>query len=119
VRTVAEWVAKNDDKAVPTRVRLRVWERAQGFCEKCGRKIRSGMIWHVDHMHALALGGEHRERNMRVICTECHHIKTGGEAAVRAKSDRIRAKNIGIKKPRSIRGWKKFDGSPVFATRER
>jgi 5-methylcytosine-specific restriction enzyme A len=119
MRSLPEWVGAHDDQAVPTRVRLRVWERAMGFCEKCGRKIRAGQRWDVDHMHALSLGGRHAEGNLRVSCTECHSGKTSEEAKLRAKSNRIRAAHTGIKKPRSITRWRRFNGDPVFATRER
>jgi hypothetical protein len=53
------------------------------------------------------------------ICRACHRHITSNRAPVIAKSNRVRAKHIGVKKPRSIRAWRKFNGSRVYATRER
>jgi hypothetical protein len=37
----------------------------------------------------------------------------------KAKNDRVRKKHLGIKRPRSIRSWRRFDGTIVHAERER
>ena len=75
--------------------------------------------WEIDHRMPLILGGAHAEKNLRVICKWCHGAKTRTEQARKAKADRVGKRHAGIKKPRSIRGWRKFNGERVFAPRER
>src|SRR5277367_5677558 len=115
MRSVPEWVARNHDQVVPGRVQLRVWDRCHGKCGECRRKIAAGEDWDIDHERALALGGEHREANLRVVCLWCHRSKTRAEAARKAKADRAAKRHIGIRKRRMFRAWRRFDGSIVHA----
>jgi 5-methylcytosine-specific restriction endonuclease McrA len=119
MRSVPEWSGSTDDAAIPARVRLRIWQRGKGRCELCTRKIMTAEGWEIDHRLALVLGGGHRESNLQVICKWCHRSKTRGEQAQKAKADRAGKRHAGIKKPRSIRSWRKFNGERVFAPRER
>lgn len=97
-RTVPEWRGKTPDTPIPPRVRLRVWERAAGCCGECNRKLGAGEKWQVDHRLPLILGGEHREENLRVICSWCHEGKTGQEMAFKSKVYHRAAKHLGIKR---------------------
>lgn len=78
-----------------------------------------GEKWELEHILALALGGEHRESNMAPALVAPHKVKTKADRRMKAKNDRVRKRHLGVKKPRSIRAWRKFDGSPVYASRER
>lgn len=119
-RSVPEWIGKTDDTPVPPRVRLRVLERDQGCCRgPCERKLRPGDAHQTDHIVALVNGGENRERNLQTLCDWCHKEKTGDDVAEKSAVYDKRVKHLGIRKPRSILGWRKFDGTPVRATRER
>lgn len=118
-RSVEEWIGKNDDSPVPPRVRARVFLRADGVCHLSGRKIRPGEKWELEHVVALCNGGEHRESNLAPALIEPHKIKTKADRRMKAKNDRVRKRHLGIKRPRTIRAWRKFDGSPVYASRER
>lgn len=118
-RTVPEWIGTSDDAQIPPRVRLRVFEAAGGICHLTGRKIMPGDQWDCDHVVALINGGEHRESNLRPALRAAHRIKTAEDVKQKAKSARIRARHAGIKKPRRIRQWRRFNGDPVFAPRER
>ena len=119
MRKVPEWRGRNDDQAIPDRVFLRVWSRSNGQCSTCGRPILCGETKIIDHIKPLGLGGEHRENNLQILCVWCHVGKSAGEVKIMRKSDRVRAKHLGRKKPRSIRAWRRFDGSPVFVLRQR
>jgi 5-methylcytosine-specific restriction protein A len=66
-RAVELWVGKNDDQAIPPRVRLRVFERYGGVCQISGRKIRAGEAWQCDHRIALVNGGRHEEANLQPV----------------------------------------------------
>ena len=118
-RSTDEWIGKTDDQAVPPRVRLRVFERHGGICHLSGGKIMPGDAWDVDHVIALVNGGEHRESNMAPALRIEHRKKTARDVAQKAKDRRIRQKHVGVKRPRTIRQWRKFDGTIVTAARER
>jgi hypothetical protein len=98
---------------------LRIFERENGICHISGRKIRPGDKRELEHKKALALGGEHREANMAPALVKPHKAKTAIDRKIKAKNDRVRKRHLGIKKPRSIRAWRKFNGEPVFASRSR
>ena len=100
-RSVDEWVAKHDDQKVPPRVRQRVFDRHNGICHLTGRKIQPGERWELEHVHALILGGQHRESNMAPALAAAHKVKTATEMKVKSKIARVRKKHIGIAKPKS------------------
>lgn len=120
-RTVPEWIGETPDTAIPPRVRLRVWERFNGACAECTRKIRPGESWICDHKKALCNSGENRESNLRLICENCDRtVKTPSDVADKAETYRKRSKHLGIAKPsRPMPGgkaspWKrKFGGAVV------
>ena len=63
-RSVEEWIGATPDTAIPPRVRLRVFQRAEGRCEECTRKLMPGDQWQADHVVALVNGGANRESNL-------------------------------------------------------
>lgn len=101
--------------------RVRIFDRNKGICAICGLKIHAerGERWDIDHAKPLHMGGANDESNLVPAHKFCHQRKSAGENSERAKSDRVRARHIGVKKPRTIRAWRRFDGSPVYAPRER
>ena len=119
MRSVEEWIGKTDDSAIPPRVRLRVFEKYSGVCYLSGVKIRPGDKWEIEHVQALCNGGEHRESNMAPALVAAHKGKTAADRREKAKNDRVRKRHLGIKKPRSILGWRKFNGEVVRASRVR
>lgn len=118
-RTVEEWRGATDDSAVPPRVRLRVFARANGLCEACGRKIRPGDKWQADHTVAIVNEGENRESNLRCICDWCHKEKTKADVSEKSRARRIQAHHAGIRKPsafacaRTSRFKKRVDGTVI------
>lgn len=96
-RSTEEWVAKHDDQKVPPRVRQRVFDRHNGICHLTGRAIQPGEKWELEHIHALILGGEHRESNMAPALASAHKVKTATEMKVKSKIARVRKKHLGIK----------------------
>jgi|SRR6185369_4335841 len=118
-REVSEWKAKRDDDAIPPRVKDRVFQKADGTCKKCDRRIVGKLRAEFDHEIPLIIGGEHRETNIQLLCHECHSAKTALDVKLKAKVARVRQRHMGLKKPRSIRSWRKFSGEIVHAPRER
>lgn len=96
MRSVDEWIAKNDDAAIPPRVRLRIFEKFGGICQLSKRKIAAGEAWDLDHIKALWRGGEHRETNLHPVLKQPHREKSAEEQSIQAKCDRIRKKHLGI-----------------------
>lgn len=119
MRSTAEWIGATDDSQIPARVRLRVFARHGGICHISGQRIRAADQWDVDHIIALANGGSHRETNLTPVLRDKHRAKTAADVAQKAKNDRVRKRHLGLKKPRTIRAWRRFDGTPVFAARQR
>lgn len=120
-RTVSEWIGATADTQVPPRVRARVFERDNGKCCECSRKIGPADRWICDHAVAIINGGENRETNLRVICDWCDKkVKTPADVAIKSKTARIKAKHLGIEKrstfscSRQSKWKKKLDGTVVL-----
>lgn len=94
-RSVPEWIGAHPDAKVPPHVRARIFDAHGGRCGLTGRKIRPGDAWELDHKRALALGGEHRETNLRPVLSLAHKAKTATDVGTLAKDRRVRAKHIG------------------------
>ena len=94
--------------------------RAKGKCETCGVKIRAGNGPHYDHRIPDAVDGGNDLSNCVVLCKPCHSVKTTEtDVPEIAKTKRIRDKHTNAKgkSQRGFRGWKKFDGTPVWRGR--
>lgn len=119
MREVPEWIADNDNQTIPARVKVRVFDRAGGKCAHCTLTIVGKLRPAYDHIQALVNGGEHRECNLQLLCVPCHAVKTRADVGEKSILARKRLKQIGIKKPRTITRWRRFDGSIREAGRER
>lgn len=101
------------------KVRAEASLRAKDKCEKCNANIKYKPR-HFDHDIPADLGGTNDLNNCSVLCIPCHKAKTKSQDMPRiTKGRRIRRREAGIKKPRTIRAWRKFDGTPVHASRHR
>lgn len=102
------------------KTKAQAFVRAGGNCEVpwCNAKLAPGKFIY-DHRIPDWMGGEPTLENCQVICRECDKEKTRKDAGNRAKSKRIIKRESGIRKKRTIRAWRKFDGSPVYASRDR
>lgn len=115
-RAVPEWIGKTDDTAIPPRVKLRVYAKAEGLCARCGVEAWAG---EYDHAISLILGGQNRESNIQLLCVPCHRAKTKLDVKLKSKVARVRKRHLGIKKPRAMTRWRNFRGEIVTAPRER
>lgn len=100
-RSTPEWIGKTDDAAIPTRVRLRVFEAQGGKCALTGHKIRPGDVWQIDHKVALINGGSHRESNLQAALAAPHREKTKADVAAKSKAHRLREKHLGMRPKKS------------------
>lgn len=58
-------------KAIPTAVRLEVWQRDRGRCVEC----ESQNSLEFDHIIPIALGGSNTARNIQLLCETCNRRK--------------------------------------------
>lgn len=78
--------------------RTRIYDAAQGKCCICGCRIQAGQRWIVEHPKPLWMGGPDDDTNRRPAHERCAISKTISEAPIKAKSDRVRANYLGIRK---------------------
>lgn len=97
MRSLEEWRGKDGDAVPPPRVRVRVFDRCEGKCHACKRKIRPGDKWTLEHIVALINGGENRENNLGLTCAWCLPGKNAEDVAEKSKVYETRAKHLGIK----------------------
>lgn len=100
-------------RSLSTKARVEFFLSRKGECAGCGMKCDRG--WELDHVVALALGGDDEPSNWQVLCLPCHRAKSrGADVPAIARAKRRQAKHVlGIRKPSSFKGWKRFDGTPV------
>lgn len=120
VREVEEWIGANADTPIPPRVKARVFERYSGRCFWSGVKIRAGDPWEAEHILAIINGGENREQNLAPCLKDKHREKTAEDVAIKSKTARMRAKNLGIwpksKRPLKSRGFDRSRPTPTRTT---
>ncbi len=94
------------------------WERSGGFCEcGCGQKI----IGTPEYDHDLEdyVGGRNDLANCKVLSKRCHRLKSSKSRPEIDKTRRIAEKRAGVRKRQGFRGWRKFDGTPVYPRQSR
>jgi 5-methylcytosine-specific restriction protein A len=107
-------------KSLTTKARVRIFELAKGVCHLCDCKIQTGQAWEVSHAVPLEMGGPDEIQTMVPAHKACHREQTSTvDIPQIAKAKRRQARHLGIKKPRAIRAWRKFNGEIVNAPRER
>lgn len=120
-RSLALWIGATDDTPAPPRVRLRVWDRCEGRCHRCTRKIPTGDAWVLEHLKAVINGGRNAEDNLGLSCSWCVPAKNAEDVADKSEVATIRKKHLGIKERKGqpipgskASGWRKpFNGPPV------
>lgn len=117
-RAVDIWIGRDDDTAIPDRVRLRVWDRCQGLCHRCGRKIRAGERWVLEHLKAIINGGRNAEDNLGLSCCNCIAPKNAEDVAEKSMIVRKRVKHLSVRQPkrpfpRRVDPWGKNRGGNV------
>lgn len=101
------------------KIKVAAYERSKGRCERCTAFLVAGRL-RYNHRIPDALGGEPTLENCEVLCLGCDSEQTyKTDIPAIAKSKRIRKHRAGVRKPRTIRAWRKFNGDRVYASRER
>ncbi|QRY69152.1 HNH endonuclease [Ensifer sp. PDNC004] len=82
--------------------RLRIFEAHGGRCCLCEGKIDGvRQKWTIEHLIALGLGGKDDDGNCAPAHEECRRGKDKLDVTAIAKAKRIKAKHLGIAKPKS------------------
>jgi 5-methylcytosine-specific restriction protein A len=103
-------------KRLSTADRVRIFGAADGLCHLCLGKILTGEPWEVSHPKPLEMGGEDTDENRRPAHKVCHRDHTSRvDIPQIAKAKRRQARHLGIRKPTSFRGWRRFSGAVVWA----
>lgn len=98
MRSVPEWIGRDDDAPVPQRVRIRVYVAKGGLCHKCRRKIGPADKWTCEHVIAIANLGPNRESNLDLTCSWCLPIKNAEDVAIKSKVAALKARHLGLRK---------------------
>lgn len=89
------------------RERAQFFADAGGKCKHCGKRIPSGMDWHIDHEIPIADGGTNDDVNLQVLCYQCHSLKTKEDVAEIAKGKRSFVKAFVPRRERQSKGWRR------------
>ena len=103
-RPVPEWIAKHENEAIPPRVKLRIFQKFNKRCAVCTLLIVGKLRPEYDHVTALINGGEHRERNIQLLCSACHKVKTKADVAEKSDAYRKQLNAAGIRKSARLEG---------------
>lgn len=59
------------------------YRREHPLCEECERNGRITQMYYVDHIQPIRMGGSELSwDNLQSLCKDCHHSKSGKEAAL-------------------------------------
>ena len=107
---------KEKRRTFTPRQRAQFFAERGGKCENCGRQIRAGEVWQIDHKQALTNQGSNEDSNLQLLCQVCHGGKTPKDRRQAAEAQKKFTNNIvpRAKRKGGFRGWRKFDGTPVY-----
>lgn len=108
----------NTRKSLTAQQKARLFLERGGRCHRCKRRLGPSDKWIVEHVQALQNGGDNEWDNLALTCSWCLPAKNREDQAKAAKTRRVATKHIVPKserKGRGFRGWRKFDGTLVFA----
>ena len=56
-----------------------IYKQQNKCCQLCNEKLKPN-LFQIDHIQALANGGDNSIENLQILCKECHYVKTKEEA---------------------------------------
>lgn len=89
-----QFIAPTKRKKIDKKQAARLFLLHNGICCNCGKQIRTGEKWFIEHVDALVLGGKETDDNRRPSHVEkCKAKKDAADAAARSKRDEIITKD--------------------------
>lgn len=74
-KSAAVSISSEDDRLIPSYIKLEVWKRDKGRCTKCG----SNTHLHFDHIIPYSKGGSSKDaKNIQILCGR-HNLEKGDE----------------------------------------
>src|SRR5688572_18121942 len=68
---------KKRSRYIPIKIRKALLTEQDYCCALCQIDLRTQhMIYDVDHIKPFALGGSNEQKNLRILCTLCHALRT-------------------------------------------
>ena len=113
-------------KGMTPKQRAAIFARRGGTCGDprlgdanwgCGRKLRPGDRWRVEHSQALENGGTDDDENKWISCEWCWPAKDAADHGKAAKSRDVYTKHVVPRDGRKrggFKGWRRFNGAPVW-----
>jgi len=83
----------------------RCFAKCEGRCYECGRKLRPGDDYDMDHITALENGGTNEDDNLAIICKWCHVEKTADDHSMAGHARRTYTKHHVPSRFRRSRAW--------------
>ena len=116
-RSVPEWIGKTMTQRclIPSRSACSSAMAASAYLSGIKIGIRHG--WELGISGSATAGNT--VSNFAPALVAPHKDKTRADRRLKAKNDRVRKKHFGLKKPRKITRWRRFDGSIKGGGRER
>lgn len=96
-----------------------MFDKRNGRCHRCTRKIQAGESWTCEHIVALINGGLNRESNLGLTCGWCLPLKNAQDVSEKSKVYRVKKRHRGLRKKsrfgcaRSGKWKKKISGEVV------
>lgn len=89
----------------PQRI-AKIFLARDGRCHKCGRALRPGDDYDIDHIIALENGGTDEDSNLAPCCDWCHSEKTAEDHATAGHGRRMAARHVVPGRFRKSKSWR-------------
>ena len=86
--------------------KLAIWERDEGRCQGCKRKLMSWEAKQFDHIIPLARGGLTTVENGQTLGECCYVDKNAEDQTITSKADMQAKKHVLGRKPSKSWGWR-------------
>jgi 5-methylcytosine-specific restriction enzyme A len=100
-------------KPLTQRQRVKMHDEHGSICVVCLMPIPKGGRFIDEHIVPLAIGGSNDPSNRGPAHVQCAKVKTQRDQKIIAKSYRVRAKHLGIKKKKKSWGYGKNDSKKM------
>jgi hypothetical protein len=86
---MVQYVAHTKRRGMTKARAARIFLARNGVCVTCGKQIRQGEQWFIEHPEALSLGGSDDDASLWPAHMRCKAEKDAADAAAKAKRDRL------------------------------
>jgi len=86
---VLELIPHTKRKGMTKARAAKIFLARNGICFNCGKQIKQGDGWFIEHPDSLAQGGSDKDDDLWPSHTKCKPAKDATDAASKAKRDRI------------------------------